>query len=466
MDPAPGVSIRPNVRLVAPIGRGGMGAVWSAEHLGLGAAVAVKFVAPGRLAKDPTLGERLRREASVAAKLTSPHALRVHDYGETADGTPFLVMEKLSGETLAARLAREGRLALADVAAIVAQTSSALAAAHAIGIVHRDVKIENLFLLDADDGLFIKLLDFGVAKDLSLEQGDSLTESGAVLGTPYTMAPEQLLGAGEIDPRADVWSLGVVAYQVLVGRRPFEGATGPALSMAICGGAFTPPSERIAGLPPAIDSWFGRSLAVDRERRFASVREQARAFALAISAPEADPSSEPRLSARDPPAPSGDATTEDAHPGAGAREAAGGARLGSRRTRRAWIAVPSAVAAASVVIALLTRYGEADATGATSTEAPLSAAISAGDVPPSPAPPVLDPPVSPPDSPAALASAAPVAAGGTPAPPVAARRAGPAARPAPAASASAKPARPGYCDTDEGFVFDTRGRLTPRAECR
>ncbi|MBI4705015.1 MAG: protein kinase, partial [Deltaproteobacteria bacterium] len=281
MDLAPGSQITDSLRLVKPLGRGAMGSVWVADHLALDTQVAVKFIAAGRDDGESS-GVRFAREASLAAKIGSPHVVRIFDHGLTADRTPYIVMELLGGESLAARLERSGRLGLREVGLLVSQVAEALASAHALGIVHRDIKPANLFLLKTGYELFVKVLDFGVAKQAGHGPLRELTESGAIVGTPHYMSPEMLLDSRAVDRRADLWALAVVAYRAVAGRLPFEGDSLPALAIAINEGAFEPPSVLAGGVPAELDAWFKRALCRDPELRFASADEMAKEFRLAL----------------------------------------------------------------------------------------------------------------------------------------------------------------------------------------
>ncbi|HTN83234.1 MAG TPA: serine/threonine-protein kinase, partial [Sorangium sp.] len=253
-----GQQLTATLRLVRPLGQGAMGSVWVADHLALGIQVAVKFMAPA-VAQEPGFAERFRREAVAAAQIKHPHVAQVLDYGVSSDGALYIAMELLDGETLKSRLQRLGPLPLAEVARIVAQTAKALGRAHQLGIVHRDIKPDNLFVLDLDGDPFIKILDFGVAK-LDQSQAMSATATGSMLGTPLYMSPEQLLSAKHVDRQADLWALAVVAYRALTGALPFVGDTLGALSVAVYAGVFQPPSALRPDLPPAVDAWMARAL--------------------------------------------------------------------------------------------------------------------------------------------------------------------------------------------------------------
>ncbi|MEM9075026.1 MAG: serine/threonine-protein kinase, partial [Myxococcota bacterium] len=176
-----GMAVAERVRLVEPLGRGGMADVWTADHLTLGVSVAVKFL---RGAHDPTLRERFSREAKLAAKIDHPHAVKVFDHGLLPDGTPFMVMERIDGESLSERVRRAGPMTFDEVEQIVDQVAEVLHEAHSAGIIHRDIKPHNIMLL-AKERTFCKVLDFGLAKPVAEEEDDlTLTGAGWLLGTP------------------------------------------------------------------------------------------------------------------------------------------------------------------------------------------------------------------------------------------------------------------------------------------
>ena len=281
MDLAVGTQVTPVVRLVRPLGRGGMGSVWIAEHLTLRTEVVVKFMADA-LAADPVSLARFSREASAAAAVKSPHVVQMLDHGFTSDGTPFIVMELLDGEDLKHRLARDGVVPFPELALIVSQTCKALGRAHLAGIIHRDIKPDNIFLCRTDDGEpFVKLLDFGIAKS-GAPTDFHMTQTGVVVGTPYYMSPEQAIGSPPVDALTDLWSLGVVAYEAMTGVRPFDGPTLGALTMAICSERPPAPSSSDARVPAIFDTWMARACARDRTGRFETAKAMSDAFGAAV----------------------------------------------------------------------------------------------------------------------------------------------------------------------------------------
>ncbi|MBN2197418.1 MAG: protein kinase [Polyangiaceae bacterium] len=275
-------------RLVAPVGEGGMGSVWRAERVELASmSVAIKLMLP-ELAANPEGLARFWREAEAATLLRSPHLVQIYDFG-VDQGTPYIVMELLrGGEVLSERLKRVGRLSLGDAAAILMQVARGVGKAHDAGIVHRDLKPGNIYVEPDEDHELVKVFDFGIAKRMDgtgVGANDPKTQSGSVLGTPYYMSPEQAMGQRTIDHRTDVWAMGVIAFQCVTGRTPFDGDCVGALAVAVCTGAIPVPSAFVAG-PRAFDEWFLRAVARDPNARFQSMREAARGLATVAQVAE------------------------------------------------------------------------------------------------------------------------------------------------------------------------------------
>jgi serine/threonine-protein kinase len=280
--------VTPSLELKHRIGAGGMGTVWVAYHRGLRKDVAVKLMAESILSSD-VLRARFAQEAVAGANVKSPHVVQVFDTGVSDDLGPYIVMEVLEGEDLSARLEREDVVAPALVTRIVAQAAHALDRAHAKGIVHRDIKPANLFLCEEEGGPFItKVLDFGVAT-LRLESAPR-TATGISVGTPTYMSPEQAAARGDLDGKSDLYSLALVAFRALTGSAAFPRESVEALGLAIYN--LPPPklTERRPSLPIAVDAWFARACARDREARFADGATMAVALAraLGIDAPVTD----------------------------------------------------------------------------------------------------------------------------------------------------------------------------------
>lgn len=265
-----GLVLAGRYRLLTKLGEGGMGAVWRAEHLTLGTHVAIKLIDPSIANSEEALA-RFRREAQAAAELRSAHVVHIMDYG-VENGVPYIAMELLIGESLAERLQKRRRLAPGEVAEIFTQVGRALARAHQQDIIHRDLKPDNIFLVKEGDDEIAKVLDFGIAKKIGLKATSSgvKTQTGAMLGTPYYMSPEQARAKSTIDHRTDIWSLGIIAYECLTGARPFDGATLASLLVAICTDELPTPSS-VAPVPPGFDAWFARAATRDVQARFQTV---------------------------------------------------------------------------------------------------------------------------------------------------------------------------------------------------
>jgi serine/threonine protein kinase len=275
-----GTYVTPTLRLLRAFGQGGMGKVWIAEHLTLDTNVVVKFMA-NEIAATADGAARFAREASVAAAVKSPHVVQVFDHGVTPEGDAYIVMELLEGRDLAAHISANGPMAPRDVAALVAQVAKALGKAHQVGVVHRDIKPDNIFLCDAEGGeLFVKLLDFGIAKRDQHKVTSAATTTGAVVGTPYYMSPEQIVGDKDTDARTDIWSLGVVAFEAMTGKRPFEGSTVGAITLAIHT-ATRRITDHLPDAPAALDEWFAKACARNVKERFQTPREASQALLVA-----------------------------------------------------------------------------------------------------------------------------------------------------------------------------------------
>jgi serine/threonine-protein kinase len=265
-----------------------MGSVWVADHEALRTEVVVKFIA-SELKGSKEATERFSREAAAAAQVKSPHVVQTFDHGVTPDGLPYIVMELLDGEDLGVYLDKQKTVPPELAVQIVAQLARALDRAHEKGIVHRDIKPGNIFLCyqgGADDAatreVFVKLLDFGIAKGVDVPKVDSNTKTGAMIGSPFYMSPEQILGSKGIDHRSDLWSVGVVAYESLTGAKPFDAETMGGLAIKIHSEPLPLPSRVRADLPPSVDAWFQRACARNVDERFTSAREMAEELARAV----------------------------------------------------------------------------------------------------------------------------------------------------------------------------------------
>jgi serine/threonine protein kinase len=273
----PGTLLAGKYQVTGTLGRGGMGIVVSANHTVLRQPVALKFLLPGA---SPTTIERFLREAQSAASLQSEHVARVSDTGTLDNGSPYIVMEFLEGEDLAQMIERRGFLRLPEAVDYVLQTLDALSEAHAKGIVHRDLKPSNLFIARRADGsTSLKVLDFGLAKAEVFGADAKLTRKETILGTPYYISPEQFRSSSTVDSRSDLWSLGVILYEVLAGKRPFVGSTPGDILAAIFEGIPRSVREKRPDVPAEIEDIIRKCLSRDIETRFQNAAELASALA-------------------------------------------------------------------------------------------------------------------------------------------------------------------------------------------
>ena len=278
--------VTPSVKLVRQLGEGGMGAVWVAEHLALRTEVVVKFIASG-LKSSKEAQDRFSREAAAASQVKSPHVVQTFDHGITEDGVPYIVMELLDGRDLGEYLDQERKVAPDLVLEIIGQLARALDRAHEKGIIHRDIKPGNVYLCDAGRGgeVFVKLLDFGIAKGVEMtNQGrvDSGTKTGSMIGSPFYMSPEQILGSKDLDHRSDLWSVGVLTFEMLTGKKPFDAETMGGLAIKIHSEAIPLASLTNPDLPVSLDAWFSRACARDVNARFDSAKIMAEELARAL----------------------------------------------------------------------------------------------------------------------------------------------------------------------------------------
>jgi serine/threonine protein kinase len=262
--------------LVEEIGRGGMGSVWRAHAVLLDRPCAIKFLRPEH-ATQAQGRERFVREARAAAKLRSNHVVTIFDV-DYFNGVPFIAMELLTGESLECRLDR-GTLSPEFTLQVIRQIASGLGKAHQAGLVHRDLKPDNVFLVE-EDPLLVKILDFGVAKNVST-LAMHRTASGAIVGTPYYMSPEQATGK-LVDLRSDVWALGVLTFRCLTGTLPFDGEHWPEVLLKIVQGKLPLPSRCHPGVSPAIDRWWKGAMRRDPTDRPNSAEALVDGFELAL----------------------------------------------------------------------------------------------------------------------------------------------------------------------------------------
>ncbi len=424
--------------LLRQLGAGGMCLVYEAEHVHLKQPVALKVLKP-ELARDPDSVTRFSREAQAAAKLRSPNVARVHDVDHLPDGQPYITMELLVGHDLGTELQRRGALPASVAVDYVRQACAGITEAHALGIVHRDLKPENLFLTELGemtDRKLVKILDFGIAKNVS-DSHRRLTAPDAVFGTVDYMSPEQIRSASTVDTRTDIWSLGVILYELLTGRLPFTGDARSVIAQ-IASDPIPPPSRFKPALPPSLVAIVMKALSKDPAARWQSAEELREALLpfddvepITGVLARLPPQSMPRRTADTPFKPT--PPPED------------GASRGEMRTNVSWVGTPPArgmsrwwLATALVVILAAggaTAYMKRDL-----IEQRFGATRSAAMPPPAPVPPQPQP--SPAASAAAtpMPSAEPIATADAPTAPVVS--VAPAMRTKPAARPRATTARP------------------------
>jgi serine/threonine protein kinase len=277
--------ITPNLKLIRPLGGVKPSRVWLAHDSTLDRDVAVKVLEKA-LARHSPQWHLFQREADLALHIKSAHVAPVLGHGVSTAGLPYLTMEFLDGEDLASRLRRDGPLALHDVARLVSQLARGLGKAHLLGLVHRNLKPTNVFLASSSEAPFeVKVLDVGLSCRWDLGKGGRmLTASTVDQPAPEFASPEQVFGVKDVDFRADLWAIAIVAYNALTGGTPFRGANANAFALAIDNGAFEPPSTFVPSLPPAVDAWFVKALQRDPAARFGGAREFAEDFVRASGA--------------------------------------------------------------------------------------------------------------------------------------------------------------------------------------
>jgi serine/threonine-protein kinase len=269
-------------RVERVLGAGGMGIVVAAQHLALAKPVALKFLSGDRHENADAVA-RLNREARALARITSAHVAQILDVGACENGEPYLVMEYLHGTDLANLLKREKRLSIETATDYIIQACEGVAEAHAIGIVHRDLKPSNLFLATVTGGApLIKVLDFGIAKSITLPLSDasqpSATTTGALIGSPSYMSPEQIRDARRVDWRTDIWALGVVLYELLCGKLPFHGTTLAGTLAAVAADAATPIRSIRSDVPIELEAVILRCLEKNIDLRYQSLEQLAAAL--------------------------------------------------------------------------------------------------------------------------------------------------------------------------------------------
>ena len=258
------------------LGAGGMGTVYDAENIRLGRPVAIKVFM--RNASDPAGEKRFLIEARATGSINHPHICQIYDFG-TTNGAPYIVMEKLVGETLSVRIAREGTLPIAEACTLIADVADGLGAAHEQNIVHRDVKPDNVFLAKIGGEIVVKLVDFGIAKNIRPNVTmETLTEVGTIVGTPDYMAPEQAAGTRDHDARVDIYACGVMLYEILTGRRPFASKNTYELLRLIIAAFPTPPRTHRPEIPPDLERVVLVAMRKDKNERFPTARALSQAL--------------------------------------------------------------------------------------------------------------------------------------------------------------------------------------------
>jgi serine/threonine-protein kinase len=266
-------------RIDGILGRGGMGLVAAATHVALDQPVAIKFLKQ-ELVGDEATRARFAREARACVRIRSEHVCRVLDVGEMADGVPYMVMERLEGLDLSQVLKAEGPFEISRAIDCVLQACEGLYEAHRLGIVHRDLKPGNLFLSHSATGQpLVKVLDFGIARTVDAQEGETLTATGSILGSPHYMSPEQIVSPKSVDERSDVWSLAIILYRLLANALPFEADSFGRLAILIAGDHPLSLVARRPDVPPALEKVLFRALEKDPNARYVNVGVFAAALA-------------------------------------------------------------------------------------------------------------------------------------------------------------------------------------------
>ncbi len=462
------------------LGVGGMGVVVAAHHLQLDERVALKFLLPAALS-NPEAVSRFEREARAAVKIKSEHVARVIDVGKLDNGAPYMVMEYLEGADLSGMIEKMGRLQPPQAVDFVLQAGEAIAEAHSLGIVHRDLKPANLFCIRRRDGqLSIKVLDFGISKLTAAAQGAStgnremsMTKTTAVVGSPVYMSPEQMQSSKGVDHRTDIWSIGVILYELLTGHIPFDASTVTELAIRIAT-EVPPKMPALPGLPSGLEGVVLRCLEKDRARRFQNMAEMAEALAPFGTAGARTSLERIRgmlgvaagpVSAVDFGAPSTGSVD-----GTASTAVAWQNQTGSKRGGKVAIGVGASAAALVAVVgaALALHKSPAPPAAAAAAQAP---ATTAAPIPSATAPaaltPAAEPQAQPQPAPVAAPVAVPVAATAPPA-----VTAGHAARPAtvaphPGAPTASPPpaAAPAKARCEPPYYFDAQGNRVFKPEC-
>ena len=394
---AEGTVLLGKLRIVRLLGEGGMGAVYEIEHQITQHRRALKLL-HASAAAEPGVVERFLREASAAGRIGNVHIVETFDAGTLDTGEPYLVMEFLQGEPLSNLIARRGKLDPPELADIMGQVASGVQAAHDAGIVHRDLKPDNIFMTQRDGRPFPKIVDFGISKFAPQGGGapDAMTREGSVLGTPYYMAPEQLISSRDVDARADVWAMGVILYEAAAGQKPFQAETLAHLAVLIHQATPTPLGELRPDLPHEFVELVQHAMMREREQRISTARELGERLVQLRGAPRSLPPGTQLIpSVQQPPATQGSvpAATSDAMGLAATMPHASAPQTVASGKGRGpvWAGVVALVLIAGVVVtlSLRTRFTQMDhepptpAAAFSTAAAPDAApAMSAADVAP------------------------------------------------------------------------------------
>jgi serine/threonine protein kinase len=285
----PGDEVLGKLRVIRLLGAGGLGAVYEVEHTLTKHRRALKLLHP-KYRSDPEVVQRFLREASAAGHIGNPHIVEMFDAGSLPSGEPYLLMEMLQGQPLSALFRDEGRLPIGLAASLVHQAARALEDVHRSGVVHRDLKPDNLFVVTRDGRPFVKVLDFGISRfDSALTGALTVTRAGTAMGTPLYMAPEQMRGAHDVDGRADLYALGVILYEALAGGLPYWAESFAELSALVLGGQPRPLSEHRPDVPAPLAAIVHRALSPDRDQRFSSAAELAASLEPFVDATDRSP---------------------------------------------------------------------------------------------------------------------------------------------------------------------------------
>jgi serine/threonine protein kinase len=276
---SPGAVLAGKYRVERVLGQGGMGVVVAATQLDLGRLVALKFLLDNSAERTEVVA-RFLREARIVGALRSEHVAKVYELGQLESGAPYMAMEYLEGADLSRRLAERGPLHFMEALGLMRQACEAIGEAHASGVVHRDLKPANLFLTTRPNGApLLKVLDFGISKSLAVTAAEqSMTKTTTMMGSPHYMSPEQMVRPKTVDPRTDIWSLGVILHELVTDSVPFQGETLAALTLNVHHEEAPTIADLNPHVPAAYQAIVSRCLQKDRERRFASVAELSRAL--------------------------------------------------------------------------------------------------------------------------------------------------------------------------------------------